>query len=80
MGSGEEIPLLRPKHFPSPRPSPHRGEGEKAVPCIASPQRGEGEKAVPYIPSLHRGEGEKDGCVLSPLPYGERVRVRGITA
>ena len=42
IGYEEGIPLLRAKNLPSPRPSPHRGEGEKAVPYIPSPLWGEG--------------------------------------
>ncbi len=74
-------------------PSPQRGEGEKTAPCspltpkeakvkrrlrtVPSHQRGEEEKTAPCSSLSPNGQERKDTSVQSPLPYGERVRVRG---
>jgi len=44
---------------------------------ILSPQRSEGEKTAPGRTLSPEERGRKNSAGLSPLPCGERVRVRG---
>jgi hypothetical protein len=55
-----------------------KGEGDKAGLNYPLSTKEEGDKAGLNYPLSTKGRGRKDGTELSPLPYGERVRVRGI--
>ena len=62
---------------PSPRPSPQRGEGEKTAPSSSLSRMGEEGKTAPSSSLSLKRRGGKDRRGQFPLPYGERVRVRG---